>query len=183
MAAVNKRGETYHRLIALLSASGRAMTEKSIRDELGVSASVSWKVITQAREDGQVYICKWLRATGTPTGGVMTRMFRFGTRKDAARPGASTNAENQRRSRERKAAAKLTEQNKRDWHAKRDEARRVAREAREKAKLEAAEKAMRDADKAIREAARKAQRETVQRVKAIVAQQPRNPFASLMAQV
>jgi flagellar biosynthesis GTPase FlhF len=179
MAAVNKRGETYHRLIALLSASGRAMTEKSIRDELGVSASVSWKVITQAREDGQVYICKWLRATGTPTGGVMTRMFRFGTRKDAARPGASTNAENQRRSRERKAAAAQ----KTTWDERRAEARRIAREAREKAKVAAAEKAMRDADKAIRDAARQAQRETAKRLRAIVAQQPRNPFASLMAQV
>jgi hypothetical protein len=106
-------------------------------------------------------------------------MFRFGTRKDAARPGASTNAENQRRSRERKAAAAQ----KTTWDERRAEARRIAREAREKAKVAAAEKALRDADKAIRDAARQAQRETAKRLRAIVAQQPRNPFASLMAQV
>jgi hypothetical protein len=182
MATVKRRGKTYFRLLDLLSGGG-TMSLKSIQEALGVAQSTAYKTVEQARNDRKVYVSKWVHVYGTETGHSMYRLFRAGSRKDAPNPAPKTPAETQKRYRERQKAAKLTEQKKRDWHAKRDEARRVAREAREKAKLQSEEKAMRDADKAIREAARKAQRETVQRVKTLVAQQPRNPFASLMAQV
>jgi flagellar biosynthesis GTPase FlhF len=103
--------------------------------------------------------------------------------------------EAQRIKREAREAAKLQAKQQKDaekdakkkasasWHEKRDEARRVAREARAAVKAKAEERAMTAADAKVREASEKAQRETTERIKTIIAQQPRNPFAVAMAQL
>jgi flagellar biosynthesis GTPase FlhF len=98
--------------------------------------------------------------------------------------------EAQRIKREAREAAKLQAKQQKEakkktsaWHEKRDEARRVAREAREAAKVDAEERAMIAADAKVREASERAQRETTERIKTLIAQQPRNPFAVAMAQL
>jgi hypothetical protein len=178
-----KRGDTYRRMIELMSTTRRMMTEKQIREALGVAKSMAWRTIEQARADGVLYICKWRRATETTHGGAMTRVFRYGTRADAPRPAALTNVEHQRLYRARKKKVVASDADKRTWHAQRDEGRRIAKEMREAARVEADERAMIEADAKVRAASEKAQRDTAERIKTLVAQQPRNPFAVAMAQL
>jgi hypothetical protein len=181
--AVTNKGETHRHLLELMGATRRMLSEKEIREMLGVAKATSWTVINRAHENREIYICRW-RVTDN---GTLERLYRAGSRKDAERPPVMTDAERQERTRNRRKVAKLEAEaaarRKLNWKARRAEGRRIAREMREAQKVEAVELAMLEADRAVKKASESARNETVARLRSLVAQQPANPFASLMVQV
>jgi predicted ArsR family transcriptional regulator len=171
MSEVQKRSATYKRVIRHL-AIVRSSSKNDIMKVLAIPDTTARQSIQQAIIDGVIHVSEWVRTPHGPT-----KIYTFGAGVSVEKPAPSYNAEYQRERRELKAAASRSAKADQSWNDRRRAMRAALKSDTNEAAIDAQEAAERlERHKTAREQVNK-------RLRELLAAQPRNVFASLIAQV